>query len=84
MLFREKRRMPKKVADLEKKILAMQSQLKARDRTIVVLETENDVMALVVARLEERVRAEGARYARDRAESENNGSHQESTVRYRA
>ena len=76
--------MPKKVADLEKKILALQSQLEARDRTIVVLETENDVMAFVVARLEERVRAEGARYARDGAESENNGLHQESTVRYRA
>ncbi len=44
MFFREKRRTPKKVADLEKKILDLQSQLDARDRTIAVLETENDVM----------------------------------------
>ncbi len=45
MFFCEKRRTPKKVADLEKKFLDLQSQLDARDRTIDVLETENDVMA---------------------------------------
>ena len=42
----KKRRTPKKVADLEKKFLDLQSQLDARDRTIAVLETQNDVMAL--------------------------------------
>ena len=84
MFFRKKRRTPKRVAVLEKEVLDLQSQLEARDRTISVLESENDIMALVVARLEERVRAEGAKYARDRAESENNESHQEGTVRYTA
>jgi hypothetical protein len=62
-MFRLFRSVDRRIADL-------QAQLDARDRTIRVLEAERDNLAAVIARDRERIRAEGAAYARQRAESE--------------
>jgi hypothetical protein len=58
------------VGTLERKALDLQANIDARDRTIAILETERDNLASVVARDRERIRAEGAAYARQRAEAE--------------
>lgn len=63
MRFRIFKTVDERIADLE-------AELDARDRTIKVLEAERDNLASVVARDRERIRAEGAAYARARAESE--------------
>lgn len=46
------------------------ADLEAHDRTIKVMQAEIDSLALVVARDRERIMAEAAAYARQRAESE--------------
>jgi hypothetical protein len=47
-----------------------QAELDARDRIIRVQQAELDAMAGVLARDRERIKAEGAAYARQRAEHE--------------
>ena len=61
---------PVKVKRLEKQIADLQAEIDGKDRIIRVLETELETMAAVMARDRERIRAEGAAYARQRAESE--------------
>lgn len=48
----------------------LQSDLDASKRCLKVLQTEADSMAAVIARDRERIKAEGACYARQRAEAE--------------
>jgi conjugal transfer/entry exclusion protein len=55
---------------LQREVKDLQRDLDARDRVIGVLEAERDALAAVVARDRERIRAEGAAYARQRAEVE--------------
>lgn len=55
---------------LRRKILDLEMEIEARDRTIRVLEAERDAMAAVVARDRARVAAEVAEFGRQRAESE--------------
>lgn len=65
-MFKQSRReqkLTKRVADLE-------SQLAAKDRNIAVMQAEIDAMAAVIARDRQRVQAESAGYARQRAEYE--------------
>jgi len=55
---------------LQKQVADLEAELDARDRIIAVLESERDSLAGVLARDRERIKAEGAAYARQRAESE--------------
>ena len=48
----------------------LQTELRKRDATIDVLETERDALAAVVARDRSRIMAECAAYARQRANAE--------------
>ena len=57
------KRLQKQVADLE-------SELEAKERIIKVQQAEIDSLCAVVARDRERIKAEGAAYVRQRAESE--------------
>ena len=61
-----------KVRKLEKRILDLEATINARDRQLAVLEAERDALAGVIARDRQRVQAEAAAYARQRAESEGN------------
>jgi len=59
------RRTPsRKVQQLEKRVLELNAEIEARDRTIRILEAERDAMAAVIARDRERVKSETAAYAR--------------------
>ena len=53
-----------------KQVRELESQLEAEHRRLVVANAEIESMAAVVARDRERIRAEGACYARQRAEAE--------------
>lgn len=55
---------------LEKRVADLEAEVEARDRLVKVIEAERDAMAAVIARDRERIRAEGASYARQRAEAE--------------
>jgi hypothetical protein len=55
---------------LRQQILELESKLDAEERRSTVLQTEIDSLAAVVARDRERIKSEGAAYARARAESE--------------
>ena len=61
---------PKKPTRQEKQVLDLQAEIEALKRQITVLEAERDTMAQVLARDRQRVQAEGAAYARKRAEAE--------------
>lgn len=61
---------PTKIKRLQKQVDDLQAEIDGRDRIIRVLETELETMAGVMARDRERIKAEGAAYARQRAESE--------------
>ena len=53
-----------------RRVLNLQAEIEARDRTIHVLEAERDALAAVISRDRARVAAEVAEFARKRAESE--------------
>lgn len=55
---------------LQKQVRELQSELEAERLKTKVVEAERDNLAQVVARDRERIRSEGACYARQRAESE--------------
>jgi len=55
---------------LLRKLDRLEVELRKRDATIAVLEAERDAMAAVIARDRQRVQAESASYARQRAEAE--------------
>ena len=65
-----KSKTPAAVKRLEKQLLDLQSKLDAAERTAQVLEAERDTLALVVARDRQRIEAELAAYARQKAENE--------------
>ena len=55
---------------LTRRCAELQSALDAARLTTKVIEAERDTMAAVIARDRERIKAEGACYARQRAEAE--------------
>jgi len=59
-----------KVARLERKLALLTAELEAEKLKTKVVEAERDNLAAVVARDRERIRAEGAAYASQRAKSE--------------
>ena len=66
---------PDAIKRLEGRIEQLQADIEARDRTLRVQQAELESMAAVIARDRERVKAEGAAYARQRAESETYHGH---------
>jgi hypothetical protein len=66
------RRLLKRWADpvLQKRLLELESQLEAERRRLAVSNVEIESLAAVIARDRERIRSEGACYARQRAEAE--------------
>ena len=66
------RRLLKRWADavLQKQVQELASQLEAEGRRLAVANTLIESMAAVIARDRERIKAEGACYARQRAEAE--------------
>ena len=65
-----KRNVPAALRRFEKQILKLEADLDAAERTISVLESERESLALVIARDRQRIEAELASYARQKAESE--------------
>ncbi len=55
---------------LQRKILDLEAVIESKDRLLTVAKAEIESMASVIARDRERIKAEGAAYARKRAESE--------------
>ena len=72
------RRLLKRWADaaLEKRLTKIESDLDATRRSLAVTEGERDNLAAVIARDRQRIKAEGAAYARQQAESEGVSSEQ--------
>ena len=59
-----------KIRKLQRQLADLQAALEAERLKIKVVESERDSLAAVVARDRQRIQAEGAAYARRRAESE--------------
>lgn len=59
-----------RAAKLERRILDLEAIVEAKDRQLSVAQAEIESLAGVIARDRERIKAEGAAYARQRAESE--------------
>ena len=59
-----------KVARLERRVLSLEAEIAKRDRAIAVMQCEIDSMAGVIARDRQRVAAESAIAARQRADAE--------------
>jgi len=57
-------------AKARRRVMHLEAEVEARDRTIRVLQAEIDALAAVVARDRLRVQSETADYARRKAESE--------------
>ena len=72
-MFKRSHTAERREKQLRKQIADLESQLATRDRTIAVMQVELDAMAGVIARDRERVKAESAAFARQRAECE--GTH---------
>ena len=71
-------------ATLQGQVRELESQLEAERRKLAVASAEIESLAAVVARDRERIRAEGACYARQRAEAEgvNHERTEQGTSRY--
>ena len=67
------RSVPTKIKRLEKQVDDLRATIEAKDREIAVLKAETETMACVISRDRERIKSEGAAYARQRAESETDG-----------
>lgn len=61
---------------LRQQVKELESKLEAENRRLVVANAEIESMAAVIARDRERIKAEGAAYARSRAESEGVTAHE--------
>ena len=59
-----------RAAKLERRILDLEANIEAKDRQLSVAQAEIESLAGVIARDRERIKAKGAAYARQRAESE--------------
>lgn len=70
-MFRFRRNKPdRRVQKLLKQIADLTAELEAQKRVLAIKDAELDSLAGVIARDRERVKAETAMYARQRAESE--------------
>jgi len=71
------------VARLETEAADREAELDSLKRQLAVTMAENETLAAVVARDRERIKAEGAAYARSRAEAEGvtNGNRTEQSLR---
>ena len=74
MMFFQKP-MPR-VRKLQRQLADLQSDLEAERLKTKVVEAERDNLAAVIARDRERIKAEGAAYARQRAEAEGVPQHE--------
>jgi len=70
MIWPKQSKTPSTVRRLEKRILQLEAELEAAERTIKIVESERDNLALVLARDRQRIEAELAAYARHKAEAE--------------
>ena len=70
MSWFSKSKTPAAVRRLQRRIDDLASELESAHRTIKVLEAERDNLALVLARDRQRIEAELAAYARQKAENE--------------
>jgi len=61
---------PTKATKQQRRILDLEATIEAKDRQLSVAQAEIESLAGVIARDRERIKAEGAAYARQRAESE--------------
>jgi hypothetical protein len=64
-------------AALWHQVATLSTELDAAGRKLAVVEAERDALAEVIARDRERIKAEGAAYARQRAESEGTPSYEQ-------
>jgi hypothetical protein len=69
-MFRFQRKPDRKVKHLQKQVADLTAELEAQKRVLAIKDAELDSLAGVSARDRERVKAETATYARQRAESE--------------